>query len=70
MHENQHFAKQVKAARARLGLSQSQAAAQWSVPLKSLQNWEQGLVLPMGATLLRLLPLLSAPGKPRGSSRP
>jgi DNA-binding transcriptional regulator YiaG len=61
MKEKQQFAKQLREARKRLGLSQSQAAAAWGVRLKNLQNWEQGVVLPTGSTLLQLLPLLTAP---------
>jgi len=70
MHKNQQFAKQVKATRARLGLSQAGAALVWRVNINTLQDWEQGRRLPRGATLLRLLPILSAPGKPRGPLRP
>ena len=59
MHEKDQFAKQLQKARQRLGLSQSQAAKEWDVPLKTLQQWEQGVALPRGSTLLRLLPLLA-----------
>jgi DNA-binding transcriptional regulator YiaG len=61
MNQKDQFAKKLREARKRLGLSQSIAAKKWQVPLKNLQNWEQGIVLPTGTTLLRLLPLLSAP---------
>lgn len=57
------LASQFKAARERLGLSQSQAAAEWKVPLRTLQQWEIGRRFPRGATLQRLWPILfpSAP---------
>lgn len=61
MHEKQQFAKQLREARQRLGLSQSQAAKTWKVNLRTLQEWEQAKILPRGATLLRLLPLLNTP---------
>ena len=51
-------ASQFKAARERLGLSQSEAAKQWEVPLKTLQSWEQGSRFPRGRTLQRLWPIL------------
>lgn len=61
MQQNDLFAKQLKSARQRLKLSQSQAAKEWGVPLKTLQQWEQAVAMPRGSTLLTLLPLLSAP---------
>jgi transcriptional regulator with XRE-family HTH domain len=60
-----NFAGVFKIARRRLGLSQSEAARKWSVPLKALQNWEQGVRTPRAQTLLRLLPILF----PRGLER-
>jgi DNA-binding transcriptional regulator YiaG len=68
MHQKELFAKQVKEARRRLGLSQSQAATKWGVNLRTLQEWEQAKILPRGETLLRLLPLLQS--SPRQSRRP
>ena len=54
-----NLATYLKAARARLGLSQSQAAEAWDVPLKSLQRWEQVEgSMPRGEVILRLLPVL------------
>lgn len=41
----------LKAARAKLGLSQSQAAKAWGVALSSLQDWEQGQHQPRGIGL-------------------
>ncbi|MBW8782959.1 MAG: helix-turn-helix domain-containing protein [Verrucomicrobia bacterium] len=54
-----NLATHLKAARARLGLSQSQAAKAWDVPLKSLQRWEQAeSSMPRGEIILRLTPIL------------
>lgn len=52
------LASQIKAARARLGLSQSQAAKAWGVPLRTLKSWEQDTRSPRGPTLTRLWPIL------------
>ena len=53
-----NFADVFKTARPRLGLSQPKAARKWNVPLKALQNWEQGVRTPHAETLLRLFPVL------------
>ena len=47
----------IKAIRARLGLSQSEMAVYLGVKTKTLQNWEQGLRKPTASaqTLLRVL---------------
>ncbi len=52
------LASQFKAARHRLGLSQSQAAHAWKINLRTLQDWEIGRRFPRGETLNRLLPIL------------
>ena len=52
------FAREFKTARHRLGLGQGDAARKWNVPLKALQNWEQGVRTPRAQTLLRLLSVL------------
>ena len=44
----------IKAARARHGLSQSQAANQWGIVLRTLQDWEQGNRTPKGLALRML----------------
>lgn len=50
-------APDIKAIRARLGLSQSEMAVYLGVKAKTLQNWEQGLRKPTASaqTLLRVL---------------
>ena len=57
------FAKQIKNARKRAGLSQSQAAAAWGVNVEALQTWEQGIRKPNAENLLKLLPHLAATRK-------
>ncbi|MBC8012338.1 MAG: helix-turn-helix transcriptional regulator [Burkholderiales bacterium] len=59
------LATMIKAARERLGLSQSEAAEAWSVPLKTLQKWEQATRSPRGETLARLWPILFPEPKKR-----
>lgn len=56
--QRMNLASQIKAARERLKLSQSQAAKAWGVPVKSLQNWEQNRSSPQGKTLERLWSVL------------
>lgn len=53
-----NFAEHFKKARQRNGLSQSEAARQWKIPLRALRNWEQGLRAPNGRALFHLLPVL------------
>lgn len=53
-----NFAEEFKKARQRHGLSQSEAALQWKIPIRALRNWEQGLRAPNGPTLFQLLPVL------------
>jgi DNA-binding transcriptional regulator YiaG len=48
------FADQIRAQREAEQLSQSEAAAEWGVSLKTLQNWEQGEREP-GAFLARCI---------------
>ncbi|MBC7367567.1 MAG: helix-turn-helix transcriptional regulator [Undibacterium sp.] len=61
--KNMELASQFKSARARLGLSQSQASQAWKVNLRTLQGWETGKSWPQRPTLQRLWPILfpSAP---------
>jgi DNA-binding transcriptional regulator YiaG len=61
------FANLIKAARRQQNLSQSQAAAKWDVPVRTLQQWEQGANSPGAKHLEKLLPLLSAPRKKKKS---
>lgn len=50
----------LKSARAKLNLSQSQAAEEWGVPLKTLQSWESGRFTPRGFALRALEEKLDA----------
>ena len=43
-----------------LGLSQSQAAKAWEVPVQTLQEWEQGVQSPRGFALKHLRQILDA----------
>jgi len=52
--------RKLKAARAKLALSQSQAAAAWGVPLRTLINWENDQQTPRGFTLTALQAKLDA----------
>jgi transcriptional regulator with XRE-family HTH domain len=54
------IATEIKAARAKLGLSQSQAAKVWDVNLITLQSWEQGIRTPRGFALKMLQQILNA----------
>jgi len=62
------FASLIKAARERDGLSQSQAASVWGVSLKTLQAWEQGVNVPGGQNVAKLLPFI-LPSSPDTASR-
>lgn len=48
---SEELANKLKAARTKLNLSQSQAAAAWGIPLKTLQAWEQDQRTPQGFAL-------------------
>jgi len=50
----------LKAARAKLGLSQSQAAKEWGTPLRTLISWENDQSTPRGLALRLLLEKLDA----------
>ena len=50
----------LKAAREKLGLSQSQAAKSWDIPLKTLQKWEQNERTPRGFALAQLEKMLES----------
>ena len=51
---------EIKDARRKLGLSQSQAAKAWDIPLSTLQDWEQGQHKPRGLALKTLRTILAA----------
>lgn len=48
---SEELANKLKEARRKLGLSQSQAAKAWGVPIKTLQAWEIDRNTPRGFTL-------------------
>jgi DNA-binding transcriptional regulator YiaG len=50
----------LKAAREKLGLSQSQAAGKWGIPLPTLIKWENNLRTPRGFALTALTEKLDA----------
>lgn len=54
------LASKLKAARERLGLSQSQAAKAWAIPLDTLKNWENDRRTPRGLALVTINKLLDA----------
>lgn len=50
---------QIKNARTKAGISQSQAAKTWGVKLDTLQAWEQGRNAPRGLALKALLEIIA-----------
>ena len=50
--------RKLKAARAKLALSQSQAAKAWGIPVRTLQEWEQDGSTPRGLALTAINNLL------------
>jgi putative transcriptional regulator len=57
---SQELKRKLKAARAKLGVSQSQFAKQIGVPLKTLQNWEIDRTTPQPFALKALESQLDA----------
>lgn len=57
---SEELATKLKAARERLGLSQSQAAKAWGISLAALQKWEQDQRTPKGFALTALMEKLDA----------
>lgn len=57
---SEQLATKLKEARQKLGLSQSQAAKAWDIPIRSLQNWEQDQATPRGFALTALMERLDA----------
>ncbi len=53
------IAKRIKAAREKLAVSQSEAAAQWGVNVRTLQDWELGRNEPRGFARTQLEKLLA-----------
>ena len=60
------LSKQIKEARAKLGISQTQASERWGVPLPTLKAYEQGKRTPRGLAMTKLREILDAilVGKP------
>ena len=54
------LATEIKEARAKLGLSQSQAAKAWGIPLATLQGWEQEYRQPRGLAMTKLREIIAA----------
>lgn len=57
---SEELANKLKAARAKLGLSQSQAAKAWGIPVRTLQAWEIDQQTPRGFALKALNEKLEA----------
>jgi DNA-binding transcriptional regulator YiaG len=57
---SEELRNKLKAARAKLGLSQSQAATAWEVPLRTLIGWENNQRTPRGFALSSLNTMLDA----------
>jgi len=53
------IAKRIRSARAKIGMSQSEAASSWGLPLRTLQNWEIGRNEPRGFARTQLDQLLA-----------
>ena len=54
------LATEIKEARAKLGLSQSQAAKAWGISLATLQGWEQEYRQPRGLAMTKLREIIAA----------
>lgn len=57
---SEELANKLKAARAKLGLSQSEAAKAWGIKIRTLQSWEQNWATPRGFALTALVEKLDA----------
>lgn len=57
---SEELRRKLKAARAKLGLSQSQAAKAWGIPLPTLKCWENDQRTPRGFALQALNEKLDA----------
>lgn len=51
---SENFSDRIKAARQRLGLSQSQVARKWGFPKQTINAWENGIRNPAGLYLKKL----------------
>lgn len=57
---SEELQRKLKAAREKAGLSQSQAAKAWGIPLRTLQKWEIDQATPRGLALKAINDLLDA----------
>lgn len=57
---NQRVAKAIRGIRDSTGLSQWDFAHKFNIPMRALQNWEQGLTLPDFRGIARLLKVAGA----------
>lgn len=57
---SEELANKLKAARTKLNFSQSQAAAAWGIPIRTLRAWEQNQRTPQGFALKALEEKLDA----------
>jgi len=64
------IAARIKAAREKLGISQEEAAQQWGLNLRTLQNWEIERNEPRGFARAQLAKLLDGILGPTPSKRP
>ena len=55
---SQELRNKLKAAREKTGLSQSQAAKAWGIPLRTLISWENDQATPRGFALKAITELL------------
>jgi len=55
---SKELARKLQAARSKLGLSQSQAAEAWGIPVRTLQEWEQDGATPRGLALTAINQML------------
>lgn len=67
--KTEDLGSKIKAARAKLGLTQAQAAEKWGIPKGTLQNWEASHRIPRGLALVALQQILDAAlGRKSGKS--
>ena len=57
---SEELRRKLKAAREKLGLSQSQAAKEWGIPLQTLVGWENDRHTPRGLALTAINEKLDA----------
>jgi DNA-binding transcriptional regulator YiaG len=62
---SENFSDRIKAARQRLGLTQSQAARKWGFPKQTINAWEAGIRHPAGLYLKKLERILKHSETPK-----